>query len=528
MTIRHVIEEHGRPSWAEVRGTLQSLDLLSGVAADLLDRLRNVDHDEVAAVRRRLPSGARTLLLAPADSPLRGRLATDDLLLDEDLDAVIDEADPLPITSPDAIVEGTVPLGRGWMQASEARAALERAAGPPDAWHMVGGLRRTDPLTPEVALLAVSRDPQAWIARAVSGLDATPLAVAGTCALAVAADPEPVVVHAVRAEALPTSLVWYTGPRAHVQALRVHAATRGFTLHRHALLREGRQLPLATEADVYTRLGLPLIPVELRGRRGVIDSALEGTLPDVVELEDIQGDLHTHTVYSDGRDSVAGMVHAARALGYRYVAITDHSPTSKASRALTLDRIAQQADEIADVGAHVPEMTILQGIECEIQADGTIDVADAVLERLDIVLASLHDSCGHGPERLVDRYCAAMRHPLVNVITHPANRSPGRDPGYTLPFDRLFEEAARTGTAVEIDGAPGHLDLDAPLAQQAATMGAMLVVNSDCHMADRLGRQMHFGVALARRAALVAGQVLNTRDVSGVLAFVAAKRAGRP
>ncbi len=529
LAIRRVLEQRSRAPWSDVRGALQEQDLLSGPAADLLDRLRHLDHDEVAAVRRRLPSGARTLLLAPADDPLRDRLADEDLMLDADLDRVVDQAGwgPLPVTSPDAIVEGVVPLGRAWMQASQVKAELTAAAGAPEAWHLVGGLRRSDPMTPDVAVLAVTDDPQAWIGRAVAALHADTIAVAGSCGLAIAADPEPVVVHAVRQDAVPTSLLWYTGPRAHVQEMRLQSAARGLALNRYSLLGADGPLALTEEADVYRHLDLPVIPVELRGRRGVIESAREGTLPELIEMHDIQGDLHMHTVYSDGRDSVAGMVHAARALGYRYVAITDHSPSAKASRVLTLDRVEQQAEEIAAVRALVPDVTILHGIECDILPDGHLDVPDDVLERLDVVLASLHDGAGHGPERLLERYLTVMRHPLVNVITHPANRSPGRTPGYVLAFARLFEYAARTGTAIEIDGAPGHLDLDAPLAEQAASIGAMLVINSDCHVAERLGRQMQFGVALARRAALTAGQVLNTRDVDGVRRFVAAKRTGR-
>jgi DNA polymerase (family X) len=217
-------------------------------------------------------------------------------------------------------------------------------------------------------------------------------------------------------------------------------------------------------------------------------------------------------------------VQAARSLGYRYMAITDHSPTSRASRVLTLARIAEQADEIASVREAVPDITILHGIECDILEDGTLDVPDHLLERLDLVLASMHESHGHSPARLLERYEQVLRHPLVNVITHPANRSPGRQPGYDLAFARLFEQAARTGTAVEIDGAPGHLDLDPPLAALAGEIGAPLLVDSDCHMADRLGRQMRFGIGLARRAGLTASQVLNTRDVEAIRSFVAAKR----
>jgi DNA polymerase (family 10) len=309
--------------------------------------------------------------------------------------------------------------------------------------------------------------------------------------------------------------------------LKTRAADLGLTLTRDALMDGSTPLALADEAELYTRLDLPFIPVELRSRPAIIETALAGALPTLVEVEDIRGDLHMHTVYSDGRDSVAGMVHAARALGYAYIAITDHSPTAKASRVLTIERIAEQAGEIAAVRALVPDITILHGIECDIQEDGSLDVPDGVLERLDIVLASMHESHGHSPARLLQRYERVMRHPLVNVITHPANRSPGRQPGYAIAFERLFEQAARTGTAVEIDGAPGHLDLDAPLAETAAALGAPILVDSDCHMADRLGRQMRFGVGLARRAGITKAQVLNTRDVSAIRAFVSAKRDGR-
>ena len=527
--IRRVLEPQPRTSWNLVRRTLDAQGLGQGRDAELLERLRRTDHDEVATLQRRLPAGARALL-RHGDHPLRHRLADEDVLLDGDLDRHLDDAlvDALAqLTAPDDDLH-LVPLGRAWMQAHQARRELAHAAGAPDAWHVVGGLRRIDPLSPDVALLAVTATPDAWVRRAGDALAPESLVVAGAHGLAIAAEPEPIVVHAVSPDAVPTSLAWYTGPRPHVRALRARAEAAGLTFTRDALLDGQTAISLVDEPALYVRLGLPYIPVELRGRPDVLDQALAGRLPTLVEIGDIQGDLHMHTVYSDGRDSVIAMVQASRALGYRYVAITDHSPTARASRVLSLARLEDQAAEIAEVRAAVPDVTILHGIECDILEDGSVDLPDAVLERLDIVLASMHESHGHSPERLLQRYERVMAHPLVNVITHPANRSPGRQAGYDLAFERLFEEAARTGTAVEIDGAPGHLDLDAPLAEQAALLGAPILIDSDCHMADRLGRQMRFGVGLARRAGLTRAQVLNTRDVSVIRAFVAGKRAGHP
>ena len=522
--IRRIADHQSRTPWSLLRRALDTQGLLTPRDLELLERLRRIDHDEIALLHRRLPAGARALI-RQGQHPLRHRVADEDLLLDADLarhlpDDLLDSLLP-----PDADI-GHVPLGRAWMQAKQARKELAAAAGPPEAWHLLGGLRRTDPLSPDVAVLAVTADPEAWTRRVVDAVPREVLVVAGTRAVAIAADPEPIVVHATTPDAAPTSLLWYTGPRLHVRALTARAAARGFTLTRDALLEGDAAVPVSDEAGVYERLGLPLVPVELRGRDDILAIAESGALPTLVDVDDIRGDLHMHTVYSDGRDSVAGMVHAARALGYRYMAITDHSPTSRASRVLSLERLAEQAEEIAAVRALVPDITILQGIECDIQEDGSLDVPDSVLERLDIVLASMHESFGHSPARILQRYERVLAHPLVNVITHPANRSPGRQPGYALAFARLFEEAARTGTAVEIDGAPGHLDLDAPLAELAASIGAPILVDSDCHMAERLGRQMRFGVGLARRAGLTASQVLNTRDIDAIRQFVAAKRAG--
>ncbi|MGV3519684.1 PHP domain-containing protein [Luteitalea sp.] len=524
--IRRVLDHQPRTPWSLVRRSLDGQGLLAVRDSELLDRVRRADHDEIAHMLRRLPAGARALIRQGLH-PLRHRVADEDVLLDADLERHL-ATDLVDALLPEGPEDALVPLGRAWMQAKQARKELSAAAGAPDDWHMVGGLRRTDPVSPDVALLAVTGDPEGWTRRAAGALPRDTLVVAGARAVAVAADPEPIVVHALPETAVPTSLVWYTGPRTHVRDVKARAQALGLDFTREALLEGGRAVALADEAAFYARLQLPFIPVELRARAGILDTAVAGGLPTLLDVSDIRGDLHMHTVYSDGRDSVAGMVHAARALGYRYMAITDHSPTSRASRVLTIERIAEQAGEIAAVRALVPDITILHGIECDIQEDGSLDVPDAVLERLDIVLASMHESYGHSPARILQRYERVVRHPLVNVITHPANRSPGRQPGYALAFARLFEEAARTGTAVEIDGAPGHLDLDAPLAEMAAAIGAPILVDSDCHMADRLGRQMRFGVGLARRAGLTKDQVLNTREVGAITAFVAAKRHGRP
>jgi DNA polymerase (family 10) len=319
--------------------------------------------------------------------------------------------------------------------------------------------------------------------------------------------------------------VWHTGARRHTDKLQSRATRLGLVFRDGLLSRaNGVLLAAPDEDEVYKHLNLPYISPEIREGTDEIERAERGQLPDLVSPADIRGDLHMHSTWSDGRDSVQHMVLAAKQLGYEYVAITDHSEGSVASRKLLALEIPMQREEIDMLRARIKGIEILHGVEVEIMHDGTLDFEDDLLAGFDIVLASLHDHCGHDPARLADRYIRAMRHPLVNIITHPANRSPGMSPGYDLDFERLFDVARQTGTAMEVDGAPGHLDMDGALARRAADAGVTIAIDSDCHRAEALERQMRFGIGTARRGWVQAGHVLNARPVDAVRAFVARKR----
>jgi DNA polymerase (family 10) len=342
----------------------------------------------------------------------------------------------------------------------------------------------------------------------------------------IATDRGPVTVHATLPEHKGAALLWHTGSRRHTRQLSARAPRFGLEFEEGQLRRHGRACHVAvTEASVYHHLGLPFIAPELREGTEEIAAAERGALPQLIVDADIRGDLHMHSTWSDGRDSIAAMVRASRQLGYEYVAITDHSERSLASRNLKADDIARQREEIEEVRAQVPGIDVLHGVEVDIMKDGSLDFADTLLEQFDIVLASLHDHGGQQPQELTERYLKAVAHPLVNVITHPANRTPGHFDGYPLDFDVLFAAAAASGTAMEVDGAPGHLDMDGVLARRAASAGVPIVVDSDCHRTDALGRQMRFGVGTARRGWIESQHVLNTRGVDEIRAFVAAKRA---
>ena len=322
-------------------------------------------------------------------------------------------------------------------------------------------------------------------------------------------------------------LLQLTGSYPHLNALREVARARGGRLTSDGYFPPGGGAVVAArEPDIYAALGLPFIPPEIRNGDGEVDAARAGRLPALVARDDIRGDLHMHTNWSDGRDTSDAMVAMFRSLGYAYLAITDHSPMAQTTRTLTIDGVRRQAEEIAALRERFPELTIFHGCEVEILPDGRLDLPDRVLEQLDIVLASLHERAGHGPDQLLRRYLSAVRHPLVNVITHPTNRLLPQRPGYELDYDRLFEVAIETGTIVEIDGAPAHLDMDGALARRAVGAGVTVTIDSDAHRAELLDRQMHLGVTTARRGWVEPRHVVNTRSAADVRALVARKRQG--
>jgi DNA polymerase (family X) len=420
-----------------------------------------------------------------------------------------------------------IPLGRAVAVAEPLLARLRAAAGT--AWAApVGSLRRAQDTVGDIELVAATSDPRAATESVLEDPDFVRCLHRSERRLSLLLDRVQVGVRLPAPANAGAELLYLTGSARHLDALRAVAAERGLRLTAHGLIgADGQLQPMPTEDELYAALGLPCIPPEIREGGDEIAAARRSGLPALVSRKEIRGDLHMHTVWSDGRDSVEEMVRTCVSLGYEYLAITDHSQTSAASRNLSVEDVDRQADEIQALRERYSGIQILHGCEVDILPDGHLDFTDRVLERFDIVLASLHERAGQGPAQLLERYDAAVKHPLVSIITHPTNRLVPHRPGYDLDYDRLFEMAVATGTVLEIDGAPAHLDLEGALARRAAAAGVMLAVDSDCHRADLLDRQMRLGIALARRGWVEPRQVLNTRPLDEVRAVIAAKRAGR-
>jgi DNA polymerase (family 10) len=311
--------------------------------------------------------------------------------------------------------------------------------------------------------------------------------------------------------------VHFTGSKDHNIALRGMALDRGLSLSEKGwkVIETGEMLLDAEEADVYERLGLPWIPPEMREGDGEVDAALGGTLPSPIGHGDVRGDTHVHSDWTDGVDSIEVMARAARERGLEWIVLTDHSPSLGVTRGLTPDRVEAQRSEIARLNAELAPFRILHGTEMEIRADASLDYPDELLARFDLVVASIHTGRAQPAEQLTRRALAAMENPHVDVIAHPSGRIVNRRDPLPLDWPRVFEAAARTGTALEINGSP-RLDLDDALARGAGLAGARLTVASDAHRTEELDQQ-RYAVDLARRAWLTADQVLATRTVDELL-----------
>jgi DNA polymerase (family X) len=315
-----------------------------------------------------------------------------------------------------------------------------------------------------------------------------------------------------------------TGSEAHLRDLAAHAAARNFALTGAALWRGSAFVPTPDERTYYDALGLDYIEPELREGQGEVAAAAERRLPRLLEQSDLQGLLHCHARYSDGSNTIEQLALACRDAGYRYVGITDHSQAAAYAGGLRPDDLARQADEIDAVNQGLEGIRVLKGVEADILQDGRIDFEDAVLARLDFVIASIHTRFNMGEREMTARILAAMDNPNLTILGHPTGRLLlSRDP-YGLDLDAVVEKAAATGVALEINADPHRLDLDWRAVRHARARGVAISIGADAHSVAGIGN-VGYGVGMARKAWLGAADVLNAQPVDEFLAR-AARRSG--
>ncbi|HUA09289.1 MAG TPA: DNA polymerase/3'-5' exonuclease PolX [Candidatus Acidoferrales bacterium] len=316
----------------------------------------------------------------------------------------------------------------------------------------------------------------------------------------------------------------FTGSREHNIKLREYAVRRNLRVSENGILNleTGDAVTCADEEGVYAALGMAYIPPELRSGLDEIERALEGTLPDLLEVRDMRGDFHMHCTWSDGRDTLEEMILAAKARGYAYHAISDHSWGRGKRYGLDPEKLREQRATIAELSARAGIHTFCAS-EVDILPDGRMDYDDEVLAQLDVVIASVHSAFEIGRDAMTARIVRACENPYVTIIGHPTGRMLGSFPGYDFDYDAVFAAAARTGTALEIDGQALRLDLPAPLARRAKELGVTFTVDSDAHGVEDL-TEIELGVGQARRAGLTKEDVLNARPFEDVRTFIARKR----
>src|SRR4051812_21204852 len=322
----------------------------------------------------------------------------------------------------------------------------------------------------------------------------------------------PIDLRIVPPENFGNLLQHFTGSGKHNEALRTEAVKRGFHVSEYGVIDDstGVTHACATEEEVYELLGMQFIPPELRENRGELRAAREGELPDLIALNDLRGELHCHTVASDGHFTIEEMAHAAIERGYEYLAITDHSATHGFGNDVSPEQLRRQIEHVHEADAAIDGIRILAGSEVNVLPDGSLDYEDDLLAELDWIVASLHSSFRMAEREQTERMIRAMEHPLVDAIGHPTGRLIERRPAYPLDIDAVARAAVRTGTFLEINGNPNRRDLNEINARRAVELGATLVIDSDAHWIETLGT-IGYGVATARRAWLTAENVANTR-----------------
>ena len=327
-------------------------------------------------------------------------------------------------------------------------------------------------------------------------------------------------------ESFGAALQYFTGSKNHNVSLRQRALRMGYTLSEYGLARveDNARVAGKTEDEIYKKLGLAFVPPELRENWGEIEAAEKNEIPDLVTESDIQGDVHMHTTTTDGRCTIEEMAIAAREWGYKYMAITDHSKNLAFANGLDDKRAEEHIKAIHAAGRKIPGITIFAGIEVDILAEGELDLSDAVLEQMDLVIASVHSHLQQDSQQMTDRLLRAISNPHVSIIGHPTGRLLQRREGYTFDLDKVFAAAAQAGVAMEHNAYPDRLDLRDQHLRVAKGKGVKFVINTDSHHTSHL-EKIRYGVLQLRRAWLTKKDVLNTLPT---VEFARVMRRGKP
>src|ERR671915_155464 len=388
--------------------------------------------------------------------------------------------------------------------------AFVRSHPSTDRAEVGGSLRRKRETIGDLDIVAASTDQQALADAFADAPFADEVLAHGPKKVFIVCDGVEIDLRIVEPEAFGSLLHHFTGGQAHNIALRERAVKMGINISEYGLARAGTgdYKPVPTEEDLYSRLGLAYIPPELREDAGEIEAADSGTLPDLVSVEDVRGDLHVHTNYSDGKGTIESMAEAAIELGYEYLVFCDHSQSLRVANGLSPERLKKKLEAVRKADESYDEIHLLCGSEVDILRDGSLDYDDDVLAGLDFVVASVHTSFGVGEKAMTERIVRAMNNPYVRTIGHPTGRILNRREPYEVDVSRVIREAAATNTALELNAYVDRLDLAVPYVREALGAGVSITIDTDAHD-ERALSFMKYGVSQARRASVEKGSVIN-------------------
>jgi DNA polymerase (family 10) len=532
-----------RELWQE--GKLETIPRVGpSIAAKLAEFLKTGRSSYLEELQRSVPQGIERLLEVPGIGPARARFLSEHLGIHTPED-LIEAAEAHRIRALPGFGERSeqrlliearrwaqrerrLLLGTAWPIAQEiinllkADPAIEQVS-------MGGSLRRMRETVGDVDLLAAAAVPevaslrfsQLPIVREVLASGPTKVSVLLESGLQVD-------LRVVEPASWGAALQHFTGSKQHNIHLRDLAIGRGLKLNEYGIydIATGRRIGGEVEEDVYHALELDWIPPELREDRGEIQAAAEHTLPVLVELSDLHGDLHVHTAWSDGSVSIEAMAVAAREFGLDYIAVTDHSQSLTIAHGLNLARYREQRHEIDALNQRLAPFRIFAGAEVDILTDGSLDLPADVANELDYVAVSIHSRFQMDREQMTQRIIRGISHPFVNTLSHPTGRIIDRRPGYDIDLEAILRVAARNGVAVEINSAIDRLDLDDIWVRRAKELGCRLVVNSDSHGPDQF-TNLRFGVAVARRGWLTSADLVNTLPLEGFSSWLRQRKRQR-
>jgi len=538
-----VVEESARSIADMARAEPKALRKLPSIGNDLAGKIEEIVRTGtlplLEQLEKRAPAGATALMHVPGIGPRRARLLSKKLgvrsvkgLARAARAGRVHELRGFGKRTEQRILTDVAAPGLAERRMLRARAAQY---GEPLVAHMLsdpaithaelaGSFRRCKDTVGDLDLLVQCDDGRLAVQRFLEYPEVRRVTAHGTTRAAVRLSGGlQVDLRVLPPESYGAALHYFTGSKAHNIAIRAMGRARKLKINEYGVYRGTHRIGGAAEQDVFDAVGLPWIEPELREARGEIDAALAGTLPRLIAPGHIKGDLQVHTTDTDGRNSLEEMAEAAEAMGYEYIAVTDHTPTVRIAGGLEKEGFRQQMRRIDRLNSKLRTLTVLKGAEVDIHADGSLDLDDATLAEFDIVLVSLHSSLGLAPERQTARVVRALQNPNVHVFAHPTARLIGGRRGSRFDLDEVCRVAASEGVLLEINAQPERLDLDDISARRAQELGVSFIISTDAHAIEELSF-MRWGVDQARRGWIERKNVVNARSLEAVMKVLGRRR----